>query len=208
MDLMEISSYVVDNPDNPLHVQSNALNANLHAGGYKFILVLIETTSRKLYAYPLKNKKADTVLAAFEQFLKDCHRRIQYLTMDSGGEYAEIKRLLKDIEDELYVNVHVVIAAEGQHTVLSRVDRVIRTLRELIFNYFAEYDRYDWYKVLPQIVEIYNNTKHSALWLYKGEKKKNRIYFTPEQVYNSGRLMKMISLKDAAMRKNGEKILG
>ena len=36
-------------------------------------------------------------------------------------------------------------------------------------------------------------------------KKKNRIYFTPEQVYNSGRLMKMISLKDAAMRKNGKK---
>ena len=65
------------------------------------------------------------MLAAFEQFLEESHRRIQYLTMDSGGEYAEIKRYLEDNEEELYVNVHVVIAAEGQHTVLSRVDRYI-----------------------------------------------------------------------------------
>ena len=52
MDLMEVSLYVVDNYNKPLHAQSNALNANVHAGGYKFILVLIETTSRKLFAYP------------------------------------------------------------------------------------------------------------------------------------------------------------
>ena len=124
--------------------------------------------------------------------------------MDSGGEYAEIKRYLDEHEEDLYVTVRVVIAAEGQHTTLSRVDRVIRTLREMIFNYFAEYDRYDWHKVLPQMVSIYNNSPHSALWLYQGKKRK-RVYFSPNQVYNSSRLMKMISLKDAAMRKGGRK---
>ena len=135
--------------------------------------------------------------------MEDSHGRIQYLTMDSGGEYAEIKRYLRDRESDLAVKVHEVVAAEGRHTVLSRVDRVIRTLREMIFNYFAEYSKYNWYKVLPQIVNAYNNTQHSALWLYK--KGRERVYFTPEQVYNSSRLMNLISLKDTALRKPGKK---
>lgn len=201
MDLMEVSSYIIDNYNNPLYAQTNAINANAQAGGYKYILVLIETTSRKLFAYPLKNKSSDTVEETFKNFLEDCHYRIQYLTMDSGGEYAGIKRYLEENEEMLYVTTHVVIAAEGQHTVLSRVDRVIRTIREMLFNYFAQYNDFHWHKILPQLVNTYNNTKHSSLWLYKG--RRERVFFTPNQVYNSSRLMKLISLKDAAMRKNG-----
>ena len=42
MDLMEISSYVVDNPNNPLHAQTNALNANLYAGGLNTFWCLLK----------------------------------------------------------------------------------------------------------------------------------------------------------------------
>ena len=205
MDLMEISSYVVDNPDKPLYADTNVLNANKYAGGYSYVLVLIETTSRKLFAYPLKNKNSDSVLTEFKKFMKDIHDRIQYLTMDSGGEYSKVKKYLSEEKDYLKVKTHEVIAAEGQHTVLSRVDRVIRTLREMLYNYFAEYGKFNWHDVLPYFVNAYNNTKHSSLWLYT--RLHDKIYFSPNQVYNSSRLMKMISQKDRVQRKAGKRYI-
>ena len=203
MDLMEISSYVVDNSNKPLYADTNVLNANRYAGGYSYILVLIETTSRKLFAYPLKNKNSDSVLTEFKKFMKDIHDRIQYLTMDSGGEYSKVKKYLKEDKDYLNVKINEVVAAEGRHTALSRVDRVIRTLREMLFNYFAEYDKFNWHEVLPYFVNVYNNTKHSALWLHIG--KKSKAFFTPNQVYNSSRLMKLISQKDRVQRKDSKR---
>ena len=201
MDIMNIESYIVDNEDNPLHAQTNSLNTNKFTGGYKHILVLIETTSRKLYAYPLKTKTADEVLGAFNQFLEDCNERIDHLTMDSGREYNKIKDLLKVRHDDLCVTVHTVVASDGMHTTLSRVDRVIRTLRMMIFNYFSNFERYDWHNVLQLLVSAYNNTQHSSLFVYKG--KRTKVYFTPNQVWNSNRLMKLIRAKDASSRNKG-----
>ena len=205
MDLMEISSYVIDNPDKPLYADTNVLNANRYAGGHSYALVLIETTSRKLFAYPLKNKNSDTVLTEFKKFMKEIHGRIQYLTMDSGGEYSKVKKYLKEDKDYLNVKINEVVAAEGRHTALSRVDRVIRTLREMLFNYFAEYEKFNWHEVLPYFVNVYNNTKHSALWLYT--RLHDKVYFSPNQVYNSSRLMKMISQKDRVQRKTGKRYI-
>ena len=204
MDVMEISSYVVDNEDNPLYAQNNSLNANLHAGGNKYVLVLIETTSRRLFTYPLKTKSAKEVLEAFKKFLKDCNEKIDNLTMDSGGEYSEVKKYIKN--KKLEIATHVVVAAEGMHTTMSRVDRVIRTLRMLIFNYFKRYKKFNWNKVLKDITDVYNTHKHTSLFYYD-EKKKHKVRFTPNQVWKSPSLMKLINAKDRQSRPTGNKFI-
>ena len=204
MDVMEISSYVVDDKDNPLYAQNNSLNANIHAGGNKYVLVLIETTSRRLFTYPLKTKTAAEVASAFKKFLKDCNERIDSLTMDSGKEYSDVKKLIKD--EKLAITTYVVVAAEGRHTTLSRVDRVIRTLRVMIFNYFKEYKKFNWNEVIKTITDVYNTTKHSSLFYYD-KKKKRRIFLTPNQVWSSPSFMKLVNAKDRMRRPNGNKYI-
>ena len=58
---------------------------------YSCALILIETTSRKTWGYPLRSKKATDVLVAFKQFLEDINNRIAKLLSDCGKEYQKLK---------------------------------------------------------------------------------------------------------------------
>lgn len=67
-------------------------------GGYEpeyiTALILVETTSRKAYGYPLHTKSAKEVFDAFKKFLIEVDYKIAKLTSDSGLEYSLIKSLL------------------------------------------------------------------------------------------------------------------
>lgn len=203
MDLMEISSHPVRSKDKPFHIQRNILNS-ASTSGNKYILVLIETTSRKLFAYPLKNKTSEEVFKAFEKFMDDAADKVNGIISDSGGEY-------KKIWDEYEISSKnkdgikfYKVVADNVHTPLAMVDRVIRTLRMMIYIYFSEYQRYDWDKALPDLVDIYNNTEHSSLFVKHGRRK---YRFTPSQVWMSPAIADKIRLKDKKRGKKGQEYI-
>lgn len=204
MDLMELSSYTVRKANFPMRAERRKIVPNLHSGGYSHILVIIEGTSRKLFAYPLKNKSAPTVYESFKNFLEDATYRVNSITSDSGGEYADIWKSKEAKEHK--IKFYKVVAADGYHTPLAKVDRVIRTLRLMITNYFNKYKRIDWHKILPKIVEIYNTSKHQSLFAYKKSDGK-REYFTPNQVWTSPILAKIVRNNDIEKGKKGNKYL-
>lgn len=202
MDLMELNSYLVRKQNFPTRVERRKIIPNLHTGGYSHVLVIIESTSRKVFAYPLKNKTAAEVYKSFKDFLEDADYRVNSITSDSGGEYSDI---WKSKEGKEYkIKFYKVVATEGHHTPLAKVDRVIRTLKMMIMNYFNKYKRIDWHSVLPKIVEIYNSSKHQSLYATKKSDGK-REYFTPNQVWSSPILAKIIRNNDKDKGKKGNK---
>lgn len=198
MDIMEVSSYSVVKSDDPFSTENNTINANIHNKGYKYALIFIETTSRKVFGYLLKNKESQTVYKEFKKFLSDTGYRVENLTMDSGNEYNDIIKS-KEVEENC-IKIHRVVAARNMHTTLSRVDRVIRTLRSLIFVYFKKTGKYNWGKIFPYIIEIYNTTKHSSLVL-------DGVKYTPNQIWSSPLLSNKIRRKDTLSNNKSKRYL-
>lgn len=204
MDLMEISSYAVQNEDKPMVSKRNKILHNVHSGGIEYILVIIEATSRKIFVYPLKNKKADIVHKAFKKFFEDAHHRVNNVTSDLGNEFQDIWKN-EFFNNQRCIRFYKINTSENYHSPLAMVDRAIRTLRGLLSVYFSETGKYDFQNALPKIVKLYNDTEHSSLYAYK-EKGRKR-YYTPNEVWTSPNLMKVINQKDKLRGEKGAKFL-
>ena len=131
-------------------------------------LVLVETTSRKIFFYKLHSKDPREVLYCFKKFLEDVDGKIVRLISDKGEEYRLIKKYNQKNKLFRYWQVY---ASQNNHTALSRVDRAIRTIRMLIYKYYSEYKDADWTIMIDKLIEVYNNTKHESLFLKSDEGK-------------------------------------
>ena len=133
--------------------------------GYRYLLVLIDTTSRKVWMYPTKTKSADEVKKAFDQFVSDVHGKISRLLSDSDSAFANIEKNNK------YFTYVQVVASHGNHTTLSRIDSFAKTFRQMLYYYYADFVRdgsgkdFSWYDSYELIRDTYNDTKHRALRL-------------------------------------------
>lgn len=214
MDVMYITSLTVENDTNMAQRKTRGENIrefdNLHYNyhgsppEYSCALVLIESTSRWVWAYPLHSKNAKEILFVFKKFLKAINMKISKLISDSGKEYNEIKRYNNTKHLFHYYQAN---ASQNMHTTLSRVDRVIRTLREIIKSYYNIAKYPNWVPVLDIIVKRYNRTFHSSLFLKDPTKNKLKIFYTPEQVWKNPELRRRIKIKDyLAKYKNYQKI--
>ena len=62
-------------------------------GGFKWILMMVDIFTRKLYAYLLKNKDKDSILGALTDFFKKHHPEIIISDNDTGFNSNLIKNL-------------------------------------------------------------------------------------------------------------------
>ncbi len=149
--------------------------------GYKFLLTCIDVLSKYAWVVPLKNKKGESLVKAFELILKEGRVPVQLFT-DSGTEFKNklFQKLLRQ---------------KGIHHFTSRnetkcptVERFNRTLKTKMYKYFTSKNTSKYIDVLPSLVEAYNNTKHrtigqtpSSVTVFNQMKVKQKIYGSGKQ---------------------------
>ena len=201
--------------------------------GYRYLLVLIDTTSRKVWMYPLRTKNKHEVESAFKEFLNDVNGKIARLLSDADTAFADIAA-----HNKYYTYVQVV-ASHGNHTTLSRIDTFARTFREMLNQYYADFVRdgsgkdFSWYDSYELLRDAYNDTRHGGLKLIDTKNMKKhpefldsngdvsldkcmdpnkdgRVrhkYYTPNQVWNNAKLRSRIRLQYyLSKRSNYDKI--
>lgn len=168
-------------------------NIPRYAPAYSCALVIVEGTTRKAWAFPLHTKDAREVLFAFKLFLRDIDMRISKLMSDMGKEYSKIKDYNQKHHLFHYFQAN---ASQNMHTTLSRVDRFIRTLRNIIRQYYTLAYEPNWVVMLRTLVDCYNNTPHNSLFLRDPGNKNKKIFYTPQQVWKNPELRRRIKLKD------------
>lgn len=121
----------------------------------KFLLVLIDSFSKRLDLIPLKSKNAKEVKEALEKLLTK--RPFQRIVSDSGGEYvnAQVAAMLRRL------NIRHTIARNTSKAFYA--ERVIRTMRMRMSKYFEEYNTQKYEDKLQSLVDSYNNTPHTTL---------------------------------------------
>jgi hypothetical protein len=131
-------------------------NISQYNDNYRFLLIVIDAFSRYLWVAPLLNKRHDTVINAFKLLFPD-GLRCKVLTTDHGGEY--VNRWFANYLKEYKVYHHT------SNTVRKApiAERVISTLKGLLYRYFTYRRSYYYLDVLQDLVENYNGTPHRSL---------------------------------------------
>jgi len=134
-------------------------------------LICVDILSRKMFLYPIKDRKTETVLNAIKEFVGDA-KKVHMISGDDEFDNKEIVKYCDDNSIRLATNVasddHI---SKGDS--LGIVDRATRTIKTRIRNYMLTNETTKFINHLQDLVDNYNDTPHSSL--------KNK---TPDEVYN------------------------
>ena len=123
----------------------------------KYLLVIIDVFSRKIWVYPLKRKNSGSMMEALRAWQQDIDRLPEVFSTDHGTEFFNrpVQNFFasNNVDQQLAVGTSKAAIAE----------RVNKTLQILIYKYLTDKETLRYIDVLPQLVETYNNRKHRAL---------------------------------------------
>lgn len=140
MDIFDISKYSKSNKN------------------YKYLLVLIDVFSRKVFARPLKNKNINDVLhelvIIFKQYIPSV------ITSDSDSTFmsGEMQHLLNTLNI-----IHDVVIARNDHKVLGIIDRFALNIKTTLSKLFLRNNNIKWLDFIDNIIDSYNDTPHSSI---------------------------------------------
>ena len=132
-------------------------NLSEHNKDTHFLLVVIDVFSKYLWVEPLPNKAHDSVVQGFNHIFQNTHRRPTLLRTDKGKEFTNrwVKQLLKKQGIYAYTTKN--------ETKANYAERVIRTLKGLMYRYFIHHQTYAYLPVLQDLVSNYNHRPHTSL---------------------------------------------
>ena len=125
----------------------------------KYLLCAIDLYSKYAFVIPLKDKKGISIVNAFNKIIKQSNRNPNKKWVDQGGEFYNnvFEKWLSDNDINMYSTYN-----EGKSVV---AERFIRTLKNKLYKYMTATGKNVYYDVLDDVVNKYNNTKHSTIKL-------------------------------------------
>ena len=106
---------------------------------------------------PLRNKSGSTVAEAFERLFLENGRAPTKLWTDKGTEFFN-----RDVDRILKVDGVTLYTTENEEKSCI-VERWIRTFMNKLYTYFDTNRHTEYLKILPFLLEKYNNTKHRSI---------------------------------------------
>ena len=142
--------------------------------GIKYLLCVIDLYSKYAFVIPLKDKKGISITNAFDKIIKQFKRKPNKLWVDQGSEFHNrvFKKWLSDNDIIMYSTFN-----EGKSVV---AERFIRTLKNKLYKHMAATGKNVYYDVLDDIVNEYNNTKHSTIKMKLMDVKDNKRVYIAE----------------------------
>ena len=139
--------------------------------GIKYLLYAIDLYSKYAFVIPLKDKKGISIVNAFNKIIKQFGKKPNEIWVDQGGEFYNnvFKRWLSNN------NIMYSTYNEGKSVV---AEKFIRTLKNKLYKHMTATGKNVYYDVLDDVVNKYNNTKHSTIKMKPIDVKDNnkRVY--------------------------------
>ena len=141
--------------------------------GIKYLLCVIDVYSKYAFVIPLKDKKGISIVNAFNK-IKQSNRIPNKIWVDQGGEFYNnvLEKWLSDNDINMYSTYN-----EGKSVV---AERFIRTLKNKLYKHMTATGKNIYYDVLDDVVNKYNNTKHSTIKMKPIDVKNNKRVYIDE----------------------------
>ena len=142
--------------------------------GIKYILCAIDLHSKYAFVIPLKDKKGISIVNVFNKIIKQSNRKPHKIWVDQGGEFYNnvFEKWLSDNDINMYSTYN-----EGKSVV---AERFIRTLKNVLYKHMTATSKNVYYNVLDDVVNKYNNTKHSTIKMKPIDVKNNKRVYIDE----------------------------
>ncbi|KAJ8909408.1 hypothetical protein NQ315_010993 [Exocentrus adspersus] len=127
--------------------------------GYRYVLIVINVFSKFVWAEPVKRKTGKDVTAAMKNILSQMKAIPRNCQSDMGKEFYN--KDFQDLITKFRINHYSTFSTKKA----SVVERVNRTLKNLMWKQFSLRGNYKWIDILQDIVTKYNNTKHKTIRL-------------------------------------------
>ena len=152
--------------------------------GIKYLLCAIDLYSKYAFVIPLKDKKEISIVNAFNKVIKQSGKKTNKIWVDQGGEFHNnvFKKWLSDNDIIMYSTYN-----EGKSLV---AEIFIRTLKNKLYKHMTATGKNVYYDVLDDVVNKYNNTKHSTIKTKPIDVKDNN-----KRVYIAEHMKKIVDLK-------------
>ena len=178
----QVSRYYYPIFANHLHAYQMDLLEQSHdrpADYPQYFLILINVNTRYAHAIPTERKNKETINQILSEFISN--HAINSIVCDDESAFTS-KLVLDTLTSH---NVSLRIITEQRHSALGIVDRFIRTLRDMNVptvksKHQSTHEKYRDFSVkrMNKLIDIYNNTTHSA------------TKHTPEEMQNNVELEK------------------
>ena len=147
--------------------------------------------SKYAFVIPLKDKKGISIVNAFDKIIKQSNRKPNKIWVYQGEEFYNVfKKWLSDNDIIMYSTYN-----EGKSVV---AERFIRTLKNKLYKHMTATGKNIYY-VLDDVVNKYNNTKHSTIKMkpiYVGENNKECMLMNiMKKIQQSRVLQNIVDLK-------------
>lgn len=165
--------------------------SNKPANGFRYILNVIDTFSRKIWLFPIKSKTTKSVIPALNIIIQEIQKdyKISVIQTDQGGEFNIAFPAIKALQSRG--------ATPYNQAIVERANGTVKSILNKILN---EKKTKNWYKFLDDLEEVYNNTYQTT------------VKMTPNEAYNLNKdeqadLGAKIKAKKAKSFKNLDTIL-
>ena len=133
--------------------------------GVKYLLTVIDVFSKFAWVVPLKDKTGKSVTEAFSKIIDT--RLPKHLWVDEGTEF--FNKTFKQFLDDNKINMYHTFNY-GKAVVIERFNR---TLKRIMWKYFTANNTNNYLNKLQDMVDKYNNTKHSSIKMTPKQASKN-----------------------------------
>ena len=132
---------------------------------YKYILVIVDIYSRYAMAKPMTNRRNETIMSNIKDVI-NIMGKCKKFSCDNEFKTKEFEKYCIDN------NIEVSFSEPNDIQKNSIVERLNRTIALMLQKYRTATNDYNWVKILPDIMNNYNNTIHRTI--------KN----TPDNIFN------------------------
>lgn len=148
--------------------------------GHRYILTVIDLFSRYAWCRPLRNKKGDTVAAAFNDIFREGRipKRVQ---TDQGKEFQN--HFVQDLFKAHQVEWFSVKSA----TKAAVVERFNRTLKQRVWKHFTAENNMVWTEALQDVVYAYNHSVHRTIGRRPAEVSQADVDEMREEMYDDSK---------------------
>ena len=142
--------------------------------GIKYLLCVIDLYSKYAFVIPLKDKKGISIVNVFNKIIKQSNSKPNNIWVDQGGEFYNnvFEKWLSDNDINMYSTYN-----EGKSVA---AERFIRTLKNKLYKHITATGINVYYNVLDDVVNKYNNTKHSTIKMKPIDVKNNKRVYIDE----------------------------
>ena len=142
--------------------------------GIKYLLCAIDLYSKYVFVIPLKDKKGISIVNAFNKIIKQSGRKPNKIWVDQGGEFHNnvFKKWLSGNNINMYSTYN-----EGKSVV---AERFSRTLKNKLYKHVTATGKNVYFDVLDDLVNKYNNTKHSTIKMKPKDIRDNKRVYIDE----------------------------